>query len=258
MKTTRVRLSVLATIIAAAFSIGACTTAPTSVATQAAAETTRLSQVRLAEGNWDAFNREQLDRMIATYGKFGPNYNPARPPYVVFDWDNTTIFLDIEEAALIYQLENLRFGATPEQLDKAIRTNIPTKDFTQNFRNAAGQPINIDRIANDITRSYTWLYQNYVGMKGDRPLQEIRQTPQYKDFIAKVRFLYEAIGDTFDLGHLSVHRHDGAAGSGAGRGNHAVAARPAGRIGEMAKPGRAAGRSGRGVDLLEERLARRA
>ena len=198
MKTTRVRLSVLATVIAAAFSIGACTTAPTSVATQAAAETTRLSQVRLAEGNWDAFNREQLDRMIATYGKFGPNYNPARPPYVVFDWDNTTIFLDIEEAALIYQLENLRFGATPEQLDRAIRTNIPTKDFTQNFRNAAGQAINIDRIANDITRSYTWLYQNYVGMKGDRPLQAIRQTPQYKDFIAKVRFLYEAIGDTFD------------------------------------------------------------
>ena len=117
MKTTRVRLSVLATVIAAAFSVGACTTAPTSVATQAAAETTRLSQVRLAEGNWDAFNREQLDRMIATYGKFGPNYNPARPPYVVFDWDNTTIFLDIEEAALIYQLREIVAGRVTRVAD---------------------------------------------------------------------------------------------------------------------------------------------
>jgi phosphoserine phosphatase len=76
--------------------------------------------------------------------------------------------------------------------------NIPAKDFTDGFRNAAKQPINIDRIATDIKNSYTWLYRNYVGFTGDKPLDEIKKAPQYKDFIAKLRFLYEAIGDTFD------------------------------------------------------------
>jgi phosphoserine phosphatase len=195
MKT--MRLSILVAAATAVLALSACNTAPTA-STQPVVLATKASQVRLIEGNWDAFNRSRLEDMIATYGKFSPNYNPAKPPYVVFDWDNTTVFLDIEEAALIYQLENLRFGATPEQMDKAIRMNIPAKDFTKDFGNAAGAPLNIDKIATDISSSYAWLYRNYVGLSGDKSLKEISKTPQYKDFITKVRFLYEAIGDTFD------------------------------------------------------------
>jgi phosphoserine phosphatase len=196
MKT--LRLSILATAVAALLSLSACNTAPTASSALVTAQATRTSQVRLIEGNWDAFNRSRLENMIATYGKFSSSYNPAKPPYVVFDWDNTTIFLDIEEATLIYQLENLRFGATPEQMDKAIRMNIPKKDFTDGFRNVDKQPLNIDKIATDISSSYAWLYRNYVGLAGDKSLQEVAKTPQYRDFITKVRFLYEAIGDTFD------------------------------------------------------------
>ncbi|MDR2614844.1 MAG: haloacid dehalogenase-like hydrolase, partial [Candidatus Accumulibacter sp.] len=195
MKT--IRFPILTAAVAAFVAFSACNAAPTA-SPQAAVQATRASQVRLIEGNWDTFNRSRLEDMIATHGKFSPNYNPAKPPYVVFDWDNTTIFLDIEEATLIYQLENLRFGATPEQMDKAIRMNIPAKDFTEGFRNVAGQALNIDKVAKDISRSYTWLYQNYVGLNGDKSLQEVAKAPQYKDFITKVRFLYEAIGDTFD------------------------------------------------------------
>jgi phosphoserine phosphatase len=191
------RLSILTAAVAAALSLSlsACNTAPTASSAQTALAT-RASQVRLIEGNWDTFNRSRIENLITTYGKFSPNYNPAKPPYVVFDWDNTSVFLDIEEATLIYQLENLRFGATPGQLDKAVRMNIPAKDFA--LKNAAGQAINIDKIAADINKSYTWLYGNYVGFAGDKPLSEIKKTPQYKDFIVKVRFLYEAIGETFD------------------------------------------------------------
>jgi phosphoserine phosphatase len=192
------RLSILTAAAVAILAVSACGTAPSSGTFVQTAPATKAAQVRLIEGNWDAFNRSRLEDMIATYGKFSPNYNSAKPPYVVFDWDNTTVFLDIEEAALIYQLENLRFGATPEQMNKAIRMNIPTKDFTDDFRNTAKQPINIDKIATDISSSYTWLYQNYVGLNGDKSLKEVSKTPQYKDFITKVRFLYEAIGDTFD------------------------------------------------------------
>jgi phosphoserine phosphatase len=152
----------------------------------------------LDAGHWDAFNRAQIEGLIASQGKASPGYNAAKPPYVVFDWDNTSVFLDIEEASLIYQLENLVFGATPAQLEVALRKNIPKKDFLPAYNNAAGQAVNIDRVVPDIVASYTWLYQNYKGLKGDQSLAVVAMSPHYGAFITKVRYLYEAIGDTFD------------------------------------------------------------
>lgn len=163
-----------------------------------AAGCANLTPQGVATGHWDAFNRAQIDGLITDMGRGSAGYNPAKPPYVVFDWDNTSIFLDIEEAALIYQLENLVFGATPAQLEVALRKNIPKKDFLPAHNNAAGQPVNIDRIVPDIMASYTWLYQNYAGLKGSQPLAAVKQNPHYGAFITKVRYLYEAIGDTFD------------------------------------------------------------
>lgn len=152
----------------------------------------------VAAGHWDAFNRAQIDGLIASVGKGSAGYNAARPPYAVFDWDNTSIFLDVEEAVLIYQLENLVFGATPAQLEVALRRNIPHTNFLPAHNNAEGRPINIDAIAPDIVASYTWLYQNYAGLQGSQPLATVRQSPHYGAFVTKVRYLYEAIGDTFD------------------------------------------------------------
>ena len=177
------RRLVLLTPMAAALVAAGCATAPAR---------------GVAAGHWDAFNRSQIDGLIASAGKGSPGYNAAKPPYVVFDWDNTSVFLDIEEASLIYQLENLVFGATPAQLEVALRKNIPRKDFLPAFNNAAGQPVNIDRIVPDILVSYTWLYQNYKGLKGNQPLSVVAMSPHYTAFITKVRYLYEAIGDTFD------------------------------------------------------------
>ena len=36
--------------------------------------------VKLAERNWDHFNKAQVEKLIATYGKASPTYNPAKPP----------------------------------------------------------------------------------------------------------------------------------------------------------------------------------
>ncbi|HEY9067455.1 MAG TPA: HAD family hydrolase [Burkholderiaceae bacterium] len=152
----------------------------------------------IAAGRWDSFNRAQIDALLVRLGRGSAGYDAAKPPYVVFDWDNTSVFLDIEEAVLIYQLENLVFGATPAQLEVALRKNIPARDFVADYNNAAGQPVNIDRIAPDIVASYAWLYQNYSGLKGGQSLAAVKQSPHYRAFITKVRYLYEAIGDTFD------------------------------------------------------------
>ena len=154
---------------------------------------------QLIQGNWDKFNRDQLNKMMALYGNTNPNYNPAKKPYVVFDWDNTCVFLDTQEAAFIYQIENLLFKMTPAQLNKAIRMDIEPKDFVKDYNNAAGKPVNIDKIAPDIVASYTWLYNNYEGLKGKKSLEEVKKSPHYANFSAKIRYLYDAIGDTFDV-----------------------------------------------------------
>jgi len=150
--------------------------------------------------NWDTFNKSKIEKLINDYGKYSPSYNAAKPPYVVFDWDNTSIFLDIEEALLVYQIQNLVFGATPEQLNEAIRKDISSQNFIDDYKNAAGENININKIAPDIIESYTWLYNNYKGLKGggSKTLAEVSADPHYMAFVSKLRFLYDAIGDTFD------------------------------------------------------------
>ena len=149
-------------------------------------------------GNWDAFNKTQIEKLINTYGKSRSNYNPEKPPYAVFDCDNTTIFLDIEETNLAYQLENLIFGCTPNQLKNVLCTGIDTTIVLKDA-NLSGGKFTTSQIATDITASYTWLYNNYkpLGGKGSLTLDEVKKNPNYANFTTKVRFLYDAICNTF-------------------------------------------------------------
>lgn len=159
---------------------------------------THQTAPQLITGQWDNFNRQQLNQLIVHYGKTSVNYDAKNPPYAVFDWDNTSIFLDIEEAVLIYQIEHLAFKMTPETLDKVIRTHVPTDNFVASSNNIAGKPVNIDLIAQDIINNYRWIYENYDQMKGQQTLDAIKKTIQYKEFSVKLRYLYQAIGDSFD------------------------------------------------------------
>ncbi len=185
-----------ALLLAAVFSatmLGACSTEPVSGVSQS------QSAIKLADRNWDNFNRAKIEKFLNTYGKNSPSYNPAKPPYAVFDWDNTMVFLDVEEATFIYQLENLRFAMTPEQMDKALRMEVPKTNFAKDYNNAAGQPVNIDLVVPDAVDSYRWIYNNYKGMKGQLSLADVKKNPHYANFTTKVRYMYEAIGDTFDV-----------------------------------------------------------
>ena len=184
----------LAALLCAAL-LGGC--AQTPPATPATTQTQGAS--RLADRHWDSFNKSQIEKLIAGHGKSSASYDAKRPPYAVLDWDNTMVFLDVEEATLIYQLENLRLAMTPEQLAGALRMSVPKTDFVKGYNNAAGAPVNIDRVADDAVDSYRWIYANYAGMKGKLPLAEIRKNPHYTNFVTKVRYMYEAIGDSFDV-----------------------------------------------------------
>ena len=159
---------------------------------------TSMALPLLSGQHWDGFNREQINQLIQRNGKQSPHYDAQHPPYIVTDFDNTAIFLDIEEATLIYQLENLRFKVTPEQLKQIIGKDIKTINFISGYNNQQGQPVNIEKISIDIIQSYRWLYSNYQGLGGQLPLEKVKQSPHYQNFITKMRYLYAAISDTFE------------------------------------------------------------
>lgn len=192
------KLNLVTSLVVCAIATSAFANPPASGSPSVNSSAVQQSKEKLQALNWDKFNKSQLDKLITQYGKDSPNYDPAHPPYAVFDWDNTSIFLDIEEAILSYQVQNLVFGATPKQLEEAIRKNISNQSFDKSHNNAAGQPVDINKIAPDIIESYTWLYNNYQGLKGTKSLEEVKKSPHYSAFRAKLRYLYEAIGGTFD------------------------------------------------------------
>ncbi len=73
--------------------------------------------------------------------------------YAVFDWDNTSIFADIQEYLFIYQIDQLAFKMQPEDFkysflhytDTGYEYNlqIPSRNFSSRFRNINGKQINI-------------------------------------------------------------------------------------------------------------------
>ncbi len=150
--------------------------------------------------NWAPDTYKALNALIEKNGILSNTYAKNHRPYVVFDFDNTTVINDVAEALLIYQLENLRFKIAPDKMADVIMTAVPKDNFLVDYKNKAGANINIEKLSADIAKSYAYLYDNYkpLGGKGSMTIEEVRKTPQYMDFITKVRFAYDAINGTFD------------------------------------------------------------
>ena len=147
-----------------------------------------LSAADLDELRWVPKNREALSKLI--------DENKNKGNYVVFDWDYTSIYQDTQENLFRYQIDNLKFKATPEEFSKAIRKDIPLDNFAKGYENVKGQPINITKIANDLDKRYAFLYENYIKNQ-KMSLEKIKATEEFKDFRGKLAFLYEAIGGSF-------------------------------------------------------------
>jgi phosphoserine phosphatase len=96
----------------------------------------------------------------------------------------------------MYQIEDLAFKLTPEEMGAMVRKNVPEGPFVKDYNNAAGQPVTLDDIATDIVNSYKYLYENYIGFKGLMSLEDIKKTDEYQDFRAKMWYAYDAIGET--------------------------------------------------------------
>ena len=149
----------------------------------------KADEKTLMVGNWAPATRERMQAVIDEYADSGR--------YVVFDFDNTSVIFDVEEALLVYQIENLRFKIAPDKLADVLETQIP--DLNKSLGTSVdGVDVTCAKLVADIVSDYTWLYENYEGFEGDKDLAYIHATNQYQDFAAKLRYMYSAVGDTFD------------------------------------------------------------
>ena len=146
---------------------------------------------QLITGNWAPATRARIQAVI--------DENADSGKYVVFDFDNTSVIFDVEEALLIYQIENLAFKIDPDDMADVLETQIP--DLTAPVgTTVGGEDVSVEELVADLTSDYAWLYENYEGFGagGAYGLEYIHATNQYQDFAAKLRYMYSAVGDTFD------------------------------------------------------------
>lgn len=157
---------------------------------------------QMVAGNWAPATRERIQAVI------DENANQGR--YVCFDLDNTMVINDMGEALLVYQIENLRFALTPDNIEEVITTGITDMKGTIG-QTVDGEDVSTEAVVADIVEDYAWLYENYEGFSagGTRDLNYIHASAQYQDFSTKLFFLYYFGGHTYDasvvypwVGHL--------------------------------------------------------
>ncbi|VBG24084.1 phosphoserine phosphatase [Burkholderia pseudomallei] len=155
----------------------------------------------LTPGRWSPNNVARLRAVLAGHGASSPRYRPEHRPYAVFDWDNTSIMNDCEEALLMHQIDGLHYRLTPEQFSAILRQGVPDGPFDAKlgYTSVDGKPVRTEDIAADVDADYRWLHANYRGLAGDKPLDEIHRSEPFRDFRAKLYFMYDAICDTYPV-----------------------------------------------------------
>ncbi|WP_283675456.1 haloacid dehalogenase-like hydrolase [Butyricicoccus sp. Marseille-Q5471] len=171
--------------------VGVTYDAKTDTATIDPSQSYKLNSTTLMRGNWALETRAAMQAVI--------DANANKGKYVVFDFDNTTVINDVEEALLIYQIENLVFKIQPNALYGVLKTQIPDMNKVVG-KNDAKRDVTCEQLAQDITADYKVLYNSYSGFGagGTKDLTAIHATKEYQDFSAKLRYMYSAVGDTFD------------------------------------------------------------
>ena len=146
----------------------------------------------IKKGSWNERAFTFINKLIRDHGRDNPAYNPERKPFAVFDWDNTSIIGDVEEAAFYYLVTNLAFKINPDELYEIIRKNVDKNDFADPYKNLDGNPVNIEKISYDIYEAYKNLYEKSDRLKGEIPLESIKKTETYQEFVSKMFFRYKA------------------------------------------------------------------
>lgn len=185
--------------------VTAVTVAPVSAAgVPANAQTLTIQAVQgkeLTSPNWDPTVKTAVNSFLATYGNQSPTYNAKERPYAVFDFDNTTSILDMEEQLMIWQLDHLAFAIAPDQMEAVLLTGIPADKLNATYGadDGTGRQVAIKDAIHDAATAYKVLYNKHVvTTHGSELTASTTDLPEYQEFTAKMRWLYDAIGETMD------------------------------------------------------------
>ena len=137
---------------------------------------------KLSQGHFALRNHQLLQKLILENGKNNPQYNSQKRPYIVCDWDNTSVFGDTEETLTYYMLNNLRYPFSVSEFRRNISLNLP--QGPSKLLNDKGIPVVFEDLLNDLVEDYSYIYSKYSGFSGKRELAEIRQSEEFKDLAA--------------------------------------------------------------------------
>lgn len=167
---------------------------PTTVINMSTAEAAVTSQ------QWEPSVNVGINDFLAAYGNKSTNYQ-AGQSYAVFDFDNTTSIMDVEEQLQIWQLDHLAFAIQPNQMEQVLLTGIPADklDATYGAQDGDGNQVTIRNAIKDTAAAYERLYtKGFIKTQGSEPSTALQNDADYQEFRAKMRWLYDAIGETMD------------------------------------------------------------
>ncbi|MEW6124262.1 MAG: haloacid dehalogenase-like hydrolase [Pseudomonadota bacterium] len=141
--------------------------------------------------------RARLITLMRQHGRGNADFDPARRPYAVFDWDNTSIMNDCEETLFLTLIERFAFRLPPAEFAQALRAGVPEGPFAAAYRNAAGAPVTFADLAADIDADYAALAAAYGTPAPPEKRADLARDERLQSLKAKLFFTYNAITDTF-------------------------------------------------------------
>ena len=185
--------------VATVLSVTPLRSLPTVAAQSSSYEQNQVNKLQSA--NWAPTVKKGLNDFLRTYGNSSATYTKINHSYAVFDFDNTTSIMDVEEQLIIWQLDHLAFAIAPEQFAAVLRSGIPADKLAATYGalDGKGNPVIINAAINDASKAYAALYQKkLVSTTGKELSAQVKASPDFKEFTAKMRWLYDAIGETMD------------------------------------------------------------
>ncbi len=169
----------------------------------------------LDTGNWYVPTHDRIEEFAEMNGG---SVGVVNAPVAVVAWEDTAIFGSIAEATFRYQVFNLAFQIEPGLMEEIVPIAAgPTFDSPATVTTLSPEfgEIPIADLQQDILEDYNVLYyqaeslgctpsDTEEGGAGNRdtciPLDDLKTTESYKDFVAKFIYLYEGLKAHPDVG----------------------------------------------------------
>lgn len=141
--------------------------------------------------------RTRLLALMRAHGRGNSDFDPARRPYAVFDWDNTSIMNDCEETLFLTLINRFAFRLAPAEFGAALRSGVPAAPLAGAYRNAAGAPVAFADLVADIDADYAALAAAYSLPAASDKIDALVKDDRLQSLRAKLFFAYNALTDTF-------------------------------------------------------------